>query len=226
MSDKGLWIVIPAFNEASVIRDVVRAVRAAFPNVVVVDDCSRDATGELALAEGAVVVRHPVNLGQGAALQTGIDYALSRGAQRVATFDADGQHEVRDLSSMLTVMHERRVDCVLGSRFLGAAKDIPRARRLLLKAATIFTWLTTGVRLTDAHNGFRLFNAAAARKLDIQQNRMAHASEIVEQIRKLGITFVEAPVHIRYTPYSVAKGQRSWDALRIVADLIVARINK
>ena len=117
------WVVVPAFNEAPVIRRNVTELRARFPYVVLVDDGSQDATASEALAAGAVVVRHAVNLGQGAALQTGIHYALAHGAAYIATFDADGQHHVEDLAAMLDLLQEQHLDIVLGSRFLVAQTD-------------------------------------------------------------------------------------------------------
>lgn len=220
------WVVIAAYQEAEVIERVVRAVRRAVPQVVVVDDCSRDATGPRAARAGAHVLRHPVNLGQGAALQTGIDYALAQGAQMVVTFDADGQHDIGDLPVLLDAQRASGADCVLGSRFLGRAENLSARRRWLLKAATAFTAMTAGVRLTDAHNGYRLFTRRAATTLRIRHNRMAHASEIVEQIVRHGLRWVEAPVTVRYTDYSVAKGQRSSAAWRILLDLMVGRLRR
>lgn len=220
------WVVVPAFDEASVIRRSVLGLRARFPNVVVVDDGSQDATAAEALAAGAVVIRHAVNLGQGAALQTGIQYALSRDAEFIATFDADGQHHVEDLVAMLDVLKQQHLDIVLGSRFRGRADGLPLARRLLLKAAVLFTNLTTGVRLTDAHNGLRIMTAAAARRFEILQDQMAHASEIVAQIGRLGLRYEEVPVTITYDAYSKAKGQRLSNSVRILTDLMAGWLSR
>jgi len=214
------WVVMPAFHEAQVIRRSVTELRTQFPNVVVVDDGSHDATAEEALAGGAVVVRHPLNLGQGAALQTGIQFALARGADFIATFDADGQHHVEDLVALLEVLEREPLDIVLGSRFAGRAEGLSLARRVFLKAAVLFTNLTTGVRLTDAHNGLRVMTAAAARRIEIRQDQMAHASELVAQIGRLGLRFKEVPVTITYSPYSVQKGQRLSNGFRILSDLV------
>lgn len=222
----GVWVVIAAYNEAKVIEPVVRDVMRRCPRVVVVDDCSRDGTGRLALRAGAHVLRHPVNLGQGAALQTGIDYALAQGAELIATFDGDGQHDIDDLPVLLEAQRTSHADCVLGSRFLGRTENMATGRRLLLKAAALFTGLTAGIRPTDAHNGYRLLTARAARALRIRHNRMAHASELIEQVARLRLRWVEAPVTVRYTDYSVAKGQRSSAALRIMVDLFVGRLRR
>lgn len=213
------WVVVPAFNESAVIGPSVASLRSRFANVVVVDDGSADATAPAALAAGAVVLRHAVNAGQGAALQTGIDYALARGAAYIATFDADGQHRVEDLVTMLAALQGGSQDIVLGSRFLGHAEGLPFARRLLLKAAVVFTNLTTGLRLTDAHNGLRVMTAPAARRLHIRQDGMAHASELIEQVGRLGLRYAEVPVTITYSDYSKAKGQRLSNSLLILRDL-------
>ena len=135
---KRAWVVIPAYNEAKVLRRVVEEVRRLGPRVVVVDDGSTDATAEGALAGGATVLRHVVNLGQGGALQTGIDYVLAQGAEYVFTFDADGQHAPESLAILADVREKTGADVVLGSRVLGNAEGIPAARRLMLKAAVTF----------------------------------------------------------------------------------------
>jgi len=221
-----LWVVIPAFNEGPVISEVVMAVRALYHNVVVVDDCSGDDTGAKALEAGATVLRHPINLGQGAALQTGLRYSLSRGADYIVTFDADGQHRPEDIGGLLDTQVKTGADVVLGSRFLGHAENIPRLRRMILQLAIVFTRVTSGVKLTDAHNGLRLLTRRAAERIHIRQNRMAHASEIIDQIGALGLTVVEAPVTIVYTEYSLRKGQKLGNAFNILINLIVARLNK
>jgi glycosyltransferase involved in cell wall biosynthesis len=221
-----VWVVIPAFSEGRVIAGVVTGVRASFPNVIVVDDCSSDDTGALARAAGAIVLRHAINLGQGAALQTGIRFALQRGAAFVVTFDADGQHRVEDIAALCERQRETGADVVIGSRFLGSAPQIPALRRLMLRLAVVFTRLTTGMRLTDAHNGLRLLTRRAAQSIHLRQNRMAHASEFVEEIAAAHLAVVECPVTILYTEYSLHKGQRLSSAINILTDLFVARLHK
>jgi polyprenyl-phospho-N-acetylgalactosaminyl synthase len=213
------WVVVPALNEGLVIRRSVAALHAVFPNVVVVDDGSEDATGPEALESGAIVLRHPLTLGQGAAIQTGITFALCRGAAYIATFDADGQHCVEDLKQMLEILCRERCDIVLGSRFLGRARGMSRARSALIRTATLFTNLTTGVKLTDAHNGLRVMTGATAGRLRIVQDRMAHASELIAQIGQLKLDVREAPVTITYSAYSTAKGQKMSNSFGILLDL-------
>lgn len=218
-----VWVVIAAYNEATVIARVVGDVARRGYHVVVVDDGSADDTAERASA-ATIVVRHPINLGQGAALQTGIDCALQHEADVVVTFDADGQHRAADIESLLAALSEACADFALGNRFLGRTIALPPARRLLLRAATAFTQLTTGLRLTDTHNGLRAMTRRGAGRIRLRQNRMAHASEILAQIAASGLPYVEVPVRIEYTAYSLAKGQRLGDALTILLDLFARRL--
>jgi polyprenyl-phospho-N-acetylgalactosaminyl synthase len=219
-----VWVVIAAYNEASVIAAVVSDVLRAGYRTVVVDDGSSDGTGAAALEAGAIVVRHPINLGQGAGLQTGISFALAEGADLIVTFDADGQHRAAEIPVLLDALIRNGADFALGSRFLGRALHQPLSRRILLSAATSFTRLTTGLRVTDTHNGLRAMTRRGAGCIDLHQNRMAHASEILHQIAASGLRYVEAPVTIEYSAYSLAKGQRLSDALMILVDLFARRM--
>jgi glycosyltransferase involved in cell wall biosynthesis len=221
-----VWLVVPLYNEAEVIGDVVSAALPTFPNIVCVDDGSRDESVQRAEAAGAVVVRHPVNLGQGAALQTGFAYTLQDPSMRyVVTFDADGQHQVRDVEVMVARIRRGDVDVVFGSRFLDDRSEAGALKRLVLRAAVAWTNLTTSTQLTDAHNGLRVLSRPVVERIDITQNRMAHASEIVAQIGSMHlegrpVRYAEEPVHILYTDYSKAKGQSLWNAVNILAELI------
>jgi glycosyltransferase involved in cell wall biosynthesis len=217
-------VVMAAYNEGPVISRVVADVRRAGYPVVVVDDGSRDDTADIAAAAGAEVVRHPFNLGQGAALQTGIDHALAQGAAFVVTFDADGQHRVSEVPRLTDALVRERADFALGSRFLGQAPNLPPLRRLMLQAATLFTRLTTGMQVTDTHNGLRAMTRRGAAAIRLRQNRMAHASECLSQIGSSGLRYVERPVTIEYTAYSLAKGQNIRDAVLILLDLFARRL--
>jgi glycosyltransferase involved in cell wall biosynthesis len=219
-----LWVICAAYNEATTIGRVVAELRRAGHRVVVVDDGSRDGTRHIAAAAGAEVVVHPVNLGQGAALQTGIDYALSQDADLLVTFDADGQHRVADIPVLVEALRRERADFALGSRFLGQTYNLPKLRRWVLYAATIFTRLTTGLRLTDSHNGLRALTRRGAAAIRLRQNRMAHASEILVEIAQSGLRYVEVPVTIEYTAYSLAKGQRIGDSVTILLDLFAQEL--
>jgi glycosyltransferase involved in cell wall biosynthesis len=222
MENDDVWLVVPLFNEAQVIGDVVRHARETFPHVVCIDDGSKDNSASEAAAAGAVVVRHPVNLGQGAALQTGFEYARSVPSMRwVVTFDADGQHQTTDVVEMLAKARGEGLDVVFGSRFLDDRTDAGALKKLVLRMAVGYTNMTTHTRLTDAHNGLRVISRDVVERIEITQNRMAHASELVQQIGAMDVRYAESPVHILYTDYSRAKGQSLWNAVNILAELIL-----
>ncbi|MAS56091.1 MAG: glycosyltransferase family 2 protein [Nocardioides sp.] len=224
-----LWrnacVVVPMYNESSVIAEVVSEVLGHFDRVVCVDDGSTDDSAALARAAGATVVQHPINLGQGAALETGIRFALRDPVvSHVVTFDADGQHSVTDAEAMVRRAVEDDVQVVLGSRFLGSSEQVPLARRLLLRGATWFSRATTGLVLSDAHNGLRVLRRDAAQQLSLKLHGMSHASEILGKIAAEKWSYVEHPVTITYTDYSRAKGQRAYNAFNIAFDVAVSRV--
>jgi glycosyltransferase involved in cell wall biosynthesis len=222
--NENVFVIIAAFNEMRTISHVASQVRQLGYTTVVVDDGSIDGTPSEAFESGALVVEHPFNLGQGAALQTGIDFSLRAGAEVIVTFDADGQHSASDIARLVHALSARKADFALGSRFLGNSSDVPVFRRILLKAVVAFTRLTTGLRLTDAHNGLRAMTRRGAKTIRLRQNRMAHASEILSQIAVSGLAYVEEPVTIRYTTYSLAKGQKAKDSVVILMDLVSAAL--
>lgn len=219
-----VFVVMPAFHEGSSLGEVLTRLKEFTPHVVVVDDGSTDATWEVARNHGALTLRHAVNRGQGAALQTGIVFALRRGADVIVTFDADGQHQVSDLPRLIAPILDGQCDVVLGSRFLGGDAQVPPRRRLLLRLATWFTRLASRLTVTDAHNGLRAFSRRAAERIDIRLDRMAHASELMDQIRVSGLPWREVAVTVRYTEYSLRKGQTSRSALKILAHYLLGKV--
>ncbi|MGI0048767.1 MAG: glycosyltransferase family 2 protein, partial [Nitrososphaera sp.] len=219
-----VWVVIAAYNEEEIIAETVSNVLDHVDNVVVVDDCSIDATGQKAFDAGAHVLRHTINLGQGAALQTGIQYALTNDCEYVVTFDADGQHCAQEILPMLKALRQSNSDIVLGSRFLGKTVNLPWQRRLVLKGAIAFTRFTSGIKLTDVHNGFRVMSRRFCDGFEFRQNRMAHASEILNHISSHKIKYIEFPVTIIYTEYSIQKGQRSSNALRVLMEWFMGHV--
>lgn len=219
------YIVVPAYNEHSSIGEVVKELRALYEHVVVVDDGSTDQTAETAKTAGAAVLRHTVNRGQGAALQTGISFALHCGAYCIVTFDADGQHRVEDIARLVAPIFQGECDIVLGSRFLeSSGKDIPVARRITLRLAVLFTRVVNRLSITDTHNGLRAFSRRAAERIDLHLDRMAHATELLDQIRESKLPFREVAVQVRYTEYSLAKGQSARGAFRILLHYILGRV--
>ena len=221
---------MPAFNEASVIGEVIAEVRSVFEHVVCVDDGSHDGTGDRALAAGAHLVRHPVNLGQGAAIQTGVEYARSRpGAAVFATFDADGQHRVKDVVRMIDRLTAEDLDIVVGTRFGDGRPPaaMPWLRRLLFPLIAKLSPASRRLGLTDAHNGLRVFNRTVADGLNLTMSGMSHASEFIALIVENGWRVGEEPVEILYTEYSMSKGQPLVNGVNIVFDgLLRGRMRK
>lgn len=215
-------MVIPLYNEESVIGGVIDDLHREFAHVVCVDDGSSDSSAAAAAASGAMLVHHPVNLGQGASLQTGIEYALSHSeCEYIVTFDADGQHRVSDAVDMLAVARNEGAAVVFGSRFLDDRTNPGWIKRIILKTAIWVTNMSTGLKLTDAHNGLRVIRRDAAERLNLKQDRMAHATEIVLQLGDTGLPWREHPVELLYTDYSKAKGQSVLNSVNILVDLIV-----
>ncbi len=216
------WLVVPLYNEGPVIAEVIKEARESFRNIVCVDDGSSDSSADLAEAAGATVLRHAFNLGQGAALQTGIEFAASRpGMNYLVTFDADGQHQVSDAMAMVDQARNEDLAVIFGTRFLGDSSPVGWSKRAVLKTAAAVTRFKTGLELTDAHNGLRLLRKDAADQIQLRQNRMAHASEIVHQLAQTGLPWVERPVTIDYTEYSKAKGQSLLNSVNILVDLVM-----
>lgn len=224
-SEKSIFFIIPAFNESVTISSVVKPIVDEGYQVVVIDDCSTDETSSKAYANGATVLRHPINLGQGAALQTGIDYCLNQSFDVIVTFDADGQHQMKDAKRLIDCILNHEADIACGSRFLGIKPiGMPPLRALILRMIALYMRLSLGIPVTDAHNGLRALSKKAAQTIQITQNRMAHASELMTQVRRL--RFKELPVEIVYTPYSLAKGQKLSNSINIFLDLLIGKFLK
>lgn len=214
-----IWLVVPVYNEGPVIADVVRHARKTFPNIVCVDDGSRDDSSAQIRLSGAHLVRHPINLGQGGALQTGIEYARAQpGAKYFVTFDADGQHQVEDVERMIARLRAEPIDILVGTRFHGDTSHIPLLKRIVLRTVVQLSPRLRKLKLTDAHNGLRAFNRTVADRLAITVNGMGHASEIVELIDRNNWRVAEEPVKIVYTDYSMAKGQSLINGVNILFD--------
>ena len=219
------WLIVPCYNEGTVIFDVLTHARETFPNIVAVNDGSRDDSAAQIRAAGAHLVNHPVNLGQGAALQTGVEYARAQpGARYFVTFDADGQHQVKDVVRMVERLRAEPVDIIVGTRFAGQDNSqVPWIKRVVLKTVVLLSPRTKKLGLSDAHNGLRAFNKKVADEMNIRMNGMSHASEIVTMIDNNGWRVDEEPVDILYTEYAMSKGQSLINGVNILADGLVAR---
>ncbi len=220
---KNIFVVIPAYNEEKNIGRVLDDIRNKLPEVsiVFVDDNSKDNTYKEARARDIYVLKHIVNRGQGAALQTGNDFALGHGAKILVHFDGDGQHRVEDIKKLIQPIIDQEAQIVLGSRFLGSKSDIPLTKNFfILKPALFVNYFFTGLKLTDAHNGLRALSRGAAKKIRITQDRMAHNTEIIAEIRRNNLKYKEVPVEVIYNEY----GQGFADGLKILRDLIIKKI--
>jgi len=221
-----VWVVVPAYNEEHHIEGVIEDLKShGYKNIVVIDDGSKDRTGWVSQQAGATVLRHVVNRGQGAGLKTGIDFALQEGADHIITFDSDGQHQAKDIQSLLAPVQSGESDVALGSRFITGAGDIPYSRRILLKGSIFVIWLFYGIKMTDAHNGFRALSKDAASKINIKSNRMEHASEIINEIKRNKLRYIEMPVTIRYNDPRHMKGQGSYTgAVKIFLKMVLQKL--
>ncbi len=232
-----IFVVVPAYNEEKNIGRVVRdLIKYGYTNIIVVDDGSSDKTGAEARSAGATVLRHPLNRGQGAALQTGDDYILSRGASlrgsedssgsrttAVVHFDADGQFDPADIAPALKLLEEKKLDVVLGSRFLDKRSRIPFFKKyIIFPAGRLINFFLTGLRLSDVHNGFRVLSRRALEQIRITQDGMAHNSEIIAQIKKKNLPFAEQPVAVYYYEY----GQGIGGGFKILRDWILSKLIK
>ncbi len=215
--------VVPAYNEEKTIGSVARSLFNQVDKIVVVDDGSTDQTAEIARVAGAIVLRHKLNRGQGAALQTGHDFAVQLGADYVLDFDADGQFSVEDIAPAFAALKKSAADILFGSRFLDNRTKMPCLKKyFILPLARFFNHFFAGVKLTDAHNGFRILNNQALRKISITQDRMAHNTEIPAQVKKHDLKYLEFPVQVVYREY----GQGMGGGVKIVKDLLIGRFTK
>jgi len=225
---KRVLVIIPAFNEGKIIEDVISDVISNGYSVAVIDDGSKDDTFGKISKKSIFALRHIVNLGQGAALQTGFEFGLKKtSCDYFVTFDADGQHKAEDIESIVEPILKNQADVVLGSRFLGVdPENIPRSRRLFLKIATLLTRLVSRIEVTDTHNGFRAFSRHALNQIELLHNDMSHASEILSIIHEKRLRFVEVPVKIIYSEYSLEKGQPILNGINILWDIFFDEVKK
>jgi glycosyltransferase involved in cell wall biosynthesis len=228
MDPRSIFVVVPCYNEARAIGPTLERLTSHGYSVVVVDDGSSDSSWEVIISFPVHALRHPINLGQGAALQTGMLHALGHGAEIIIHFDADGQHPVDQIHALIEPLLSGKADVVLGSRFLrDSDRDlVPPLKALVLRAAILVSGLTTGVWLSDTHNGFRALSRRAASQIRLEEPGFAHATEILGQIRRAGLRCVERPSTIRYSQYSMRKGQPILNSLNVLVDLCLRKFFK
>ncbi len=248
-----MFIVIPAYNESRTITEVIRGCKKYANEVIVVNDGSSDDTALYARRAGAVVYTHLVNRGYGAALQTGIQAALMRGAGIIVTIDADGQHEPEEIPHLVLpltrgrqrggVDNEQAADIVIGDRFGAESKreGMSILRKLLITAGNLLTWILYGVWLSDTQSGFRAYTYHALetlidsnnfrvsprefpRKSALRSEGMEFSSEIIGEAARQGLTIATVPITVRYTDYSLGKGQNLFTGIGTAFRLFMRRI--
>ena len=220
-----IFVIIPCYNEAAVIRNTVIEVLRHGYNVVIIDDSSKDNSKNELKGLPVYYLRHRVNLGQGAALQTGIDFALKKGAKYFVTFDADGQHDSDDIPGMIALLEKEKADIVFGSRFLpGSKTNVSRSRSFALNLGRYINYFTSGIMLSDSFNGMRIFSKQAAEKIKLTENRMSHPAQLLMLTAASKLKYTEYPVAVHYSDYSKNKGLKNKDGIKIIIEILLYKI--
>lgn len=228
MNPSNIFVVVPVFNEAAELEKTLQSLMAHKYRIVLVDDGSTDNPERIARKYPVIFLQHVLNLGQGAALRTGMMAAQHAGADIIVHFDADGQHDAAEIHQLIQPLIQNACDIVFGSRFLKntTVQQVPFFRKFILQAGRYVNWIFYRILLSDAHNGFRAMNRTAFEKIIFTQNRMGHASEILYLVKKNNLRYLETPVSIYYTKYSLGKGQHIFNSVNIIFDLIFKKLNK
>jgi glycosyltransferase involved in cell wall biosynthesis len=227
MKKEQIHFIIPAFNEEKKIGTVVENLKdSGYKNILVVDDGSNDKTYEICRTCNVKTLRHIINRGQGAALRTGIEYLREySNPEVIVTFDSDGQHKVEDIPDLVTPILNKKADITLGSRFLNKKTRMPLPKKIILKLGIVFTNLTSNIKLTDTHNGLRALGKKAIHSIEISQRGMEHASEIIDEIKAKNLKYKEVPVEIIYSEYSIEKGQKITNFLKIGIKVLIKKLS-
>ena len=224
-NNNSIFVIIPCYNEAKVVRQTVTEVLDKGYSVVIVDDCSKDGSKKQLVGLPIYYIRHKVNMGQGAALQTGIDFAKKKGAKYFVTFDADGQHDSDDIAGMVEYLEKNNADIIFGSRFLpGAKTNVSRSRSFALNFGRYINYFVSGIMLSDSFNGLRLLSKNAVEKIRVRENRMTHPVEILMLTASKKLKYAEYPVRIHYSDYSRAKGIKNKDGIKILFEILLYKI--
>ncbi len=204
MQNKKTYIIIPVYNEAPVIQETVAEIKkAGYDNIIVVDDGSSDDSYYKILKMDVVALRLAINRGKGAAIKTGVEAAKILGADIVVTIDGDGQHNPKDIAPMLDLIDER-YDVVLGSR-LKNPKGMPWYKIVANHLGNFFTFLIYGLWVTDSQSGFRAYSKKAIKLINTQTDRYEYDSEVIREIKRHDLKYIEVPIEVRYTDYSMNK---------------------
>ena len=225
MLNQKIFVVIAAYNEEKRIRKVITNLKKQkYKNIVVVDDGSSDRTYEIVTKEKVHVLKHIINRGQGAALKTGIDFALLKKVDIIVTFDADGQFLVKEIKDIIKPIVKKQADVSLGSRFLGKAVNIPFLKKIVLKLGIFVVLILYGIKITDSQSGFRALSKKAATKINLTADRMEHAGEFFHEIKRNNLKYKEVPITVIYDRYSLKKGQDWNHSIDLGIKMLVKRL--
>lgn len=214
-------VLLPAFNEAQVIGNVLSDIKEeGYDNICVIDDGSSDNTKDIAMSHGAIVIQHPINRGAGAAIQTGIEYVKMVNGQYLLCMDSDGQHSPDDIEVLLSKMIESNADIVIGNRFESNTNEIPERRKLYNSIANIFTNIFCKNNYPDSQSGFRLLNRKAIKSINLGSRGFGFCSEMIIKGEKLKLKIEQAPIKVIYTKYSMSKGQNFLEGVRTAKDIL------
>ena len=216
---------IPAYNEEKTIAKVVLLAKKYVDKVIVVDDGSEDMTGDIAKELGAEVIRHPENMGYGAALRTIFHKARQENADILITLDADGQHDPREIPKLVKPLIKGEADIVIGSRFLGKT-DAKMYRLLGVKTITIATNLLMRVKITDAQSGYRAYNKKAIQVIRPTEDGMGASIEILSQAVEHKLRIKEVPITIRYEGLETSSEHPIKHGAGVVGTLITKTIGR
>lgn len=214
--------VIPAYNEEKNIIEAIKRAKVFVDEVIVVDDCSEDDTYNLAKKTDAKVLKHIINRGQGASLQTGNDCALRNGADIVIHFDADNQFIAEEIPELINPIVNEGYQVVFGSRFMGKKNNMPKfKKKIIMPLARLINKVFFNIRLTDPQSGFRAMNKEAVKKIKIENDRMAHCSEIIFKSFKYNLKLKEVPTTVVYHDF----GQKMGSGFKILKDIFISKLS-
>ena len=217
-----LSIIIPAYNEEKYIKSVIRKTQRYISRIIIVDDASTDNTNYIAKSTGAMVLRHPINLGLGGALKTGCDAAFFLGADYIITLDGDGQHDPAEIYKLLKKLIVTNSEIVFGEREFN--KDMPFTKRVFNKAGNTLTKKIHNVKIKDTQTGFRIFTRNAYRKIRWKSRDYAVASEIIINAQRNNLKYCSERIKTIY--HENYKGTSIMDGIKIINKMAVLRLNK
>lgn len=229
MSVSKVCVLIPAYNEGKVIREVVANARACFKkskhsiDIIVINDGSTDDTSSNAEAGGAHVIDHIINSGAGGATATGLRYAKKHHYDIAATMDADGQHSPKDVVTGIEEMQNNTHELLIGSRLIDST-GMSKVKVIGNKGLSLITYILFGIATTDSQSGLRIFSKRAINELRWQTMSYEFCSEMLWRAKQKKMSVGEYPIEAIYTEYSKSKGQNNWNAINIIKSLLKRRI--